>query len=77
MPGFGAGVDWVDSQLSDRSYTVGHAVVEGEMAAASFLWTANRRSDGGAVAGKGAYHCRIVDGRIAENRDLFSPMERE
>jgi hypothetical protein len=32
-----------------------------------------RRVDGTAVDGRGAYHCRVADGRIVEGWDVFFP----
>jgi SnoaL-like domain len=72
--GFKQGLKWVDGQFADRTYAVEHIVVEGEPAAAYLRWTATRRADGTAVTGTGAYHCRIADGRIHEDRDVFYPM---
>jgi predicted ester cyclase len=72
--GFKRGLEWVDGQFADRAYSVEHVIVEGELAAAYLLWSATRRADGATVTGKGAYHCRIADGLIREDWDLFYPM---
>ena len=37
-------------------------------------WTAIRVADGRAVDGRGAYHCRVADGLVHEDWDVFSPM---
>lgn len=72
--GFKQGLEWVDGRFGDRTYAVEHVVVEGDLAAAYLRWSATRRADGTAVTGNGAYHCRIADGRIREDWDLFYPM---
>jgi hypothetical protein len=44
------------------------------LAGAFTTWRATRRADGSAVSGFGAYHCRIVDGLIREDWDVFYPL---
>jgi ketosteroid isomerase-like protein len=70
---FRAGVAWIDARIAERTYAVDHVVVEGDMAAAFLRWRGIRRDDGAAVEGRGAYHCRIEDGRVAEDWDVFFP----
>jgi hypothetical protein len=70
---FREGVEWVDSVFADRRYRVEHVVAEDGMVAAFLTWTGTRRADGSAVEGRGAYHCRIADGLIAEDWDVFFP----
>ena len=70
---FREGVEWVDGVFGDRRYHVEHAVIEGAMAAAYLSWSGVRRADGSAVEGRGAYHCRLEDGLIAEDWDVFFP----
>jgi hypothetical protein len=46
----------------------------GGLVTAGYLrWRGTRRDDGSAVDGRGAYHCRIEDGRVAEDWDVFFP----
>ena len=52
-------------------------VVEGDMAAAYLTWSAVRAEDGARIEGRGAYHCRFRDGRVAEDWDVFHPMPGE
>ena len=73
--GFRRGLAWVETQLVERSYRVEHVVVEGDLAAAAIGWRARRVSDGSEVHGRGAYHCRVRDGLIVEDWDVFFPME--
>jgi SnoaL-like domain len=70
---FAAGLEWVDSQFGERTYTVEHVVGEGGLAAAYLRWSGTRRADGSAVDGRGAYHFRHEAGRIAEDWDVFFP----
>jgi SnoaL-like domain len=69
-----AGLAWVDGYFADRVYAVQHVVVDGELSAAFLRWRATRRTDGSPVEGTGAYHCRIVDGLIQEDWDVFFPL---
>ena len=71
---FAAGLDWVERQFADRSYVAEHVLVDGERAAAYVRWRATRVADGRPVEGRGAYHCRLVDGLVAEDWDVFFPM---
>jgi len=71
---FFGGLDWLDTHFSDRRYRVIHLVVELPMVAAFIEWTAIRVADGRAVDGRGAYHCRVADGLVHEDWDVFSPM---
>jgi len=41
--------------------------------AAFIVWSATRRSDQSPVAGRGAYHCRLDSGLVAEDWDVFFP----
>lgn len=70
---FSAGLRYVDGVFADRRYSVVHLVDDGELVAAYLTWTATRVTDGSAVVGSGAYHCRIVDGVVAEDWDAFFP----
>jgi len=70
---FRSGMEWVDATFAGRSYRVEHVLVEGDRAAAAIAWSATRTSDGSRVDGRGAYHCRLVDGLIAEDWDVFVP----
>jgi ketosteroid isomerase-like protein len=70
---FRAGLEWIDAQIGERRYQVEHVVVDGDMAAAYLRWQGVRRVDGTAVDGRGAYHCRVADGRIVEDWDVFFP----
>lgn len=72
--GFRNGLGWVDSVFADRSYRVRHVVVEGDLVAVYLDWSATRRGDGESVEGRGAYHFRLADGLIAEDWDVFFPM---
>ncbi len=45
------------------------------MVAAFLRWAGTRRSDGSAVDGRGAYHCRLSDdATVVEDWDAFAPM---
>lgn len=55
------------------SYQVMHLVNDGDLTAAFIAWSGVRQSDGSAVHGRGAYHCRLDDGLIAEDWDVFFP----
>ncbi|HLK43198.1 MAG TPA: nuclear transport factor 2 family protein [Thermoleophilia bacterium] len=70
---FVAGVGWIDERIGDRGYRVEHVVVEGDLAAAFLRYRGTRREDRSAVDGRGAYHCRILDGRVVEDWDVFFP----
>jgi ribosomal protein S18 acetylase RimI-like enzyme len=70
---FRHGMAWIESQFGGRAYTIEHVLAEGDLIAAYLSWTATRRSDGSAVDGRGAYHCRIAGGLIAEDWDVFAP----
>jgi hypothetical protein len=70
---FGAGLSYVDGLFADRRYSMVHLVDDGELVAAYLTWTATRVSDGSAVNGSGAYHCRIVGGLVTEDWDAFFP----
>jgi predicted SnoaL-like aldol condensation-catalyzing enzyme len=70
---FGAGLRYVDGLFADRRYSVVHLVDDGVLVAAYLTWTATRVTDGSAVVGSGAYHCRIVDGLVEEDWDAFFP----
>lgn len=74
---FLAGLTWVSARLEERSYRIDHLVVEGDMAAAYLTWSAVRAEDGARIEGRGAYHCRFRDGRVAEDWDVFHPMPGE
>ena len=71
---FLAGLAWVATRLEERSYHVDHVVESGDMVAAYVSWSARRADDGTSVNGRGAYHCRFRDGRVAEDWDVFHPM---
>ena len=71
---FAEGLAWVAAQLDRRAHRVEHVVVDGDLAAAYLSWTALRAADGSAVSGRGAYHCRLRDGAICEDWDVFHPM---
>ena len=71
---FAAGLDHVGTIFRDRSYEVVHVVADGDVVAALLRWTATRVADGSAVHGDGAYHCRVVDGLVREDWDVFRPM---
>jgi SnoaL-like domain len=73
-PSAPAGLAWVDSFFTDRVYDVQHVLVDGQMVAAFLRWRATRRTDGSPVVGVGAYHCRIVDGLVSEDWDVFFPL---
>jgi hypothetical protein len=70
---FRTGMEYVDSVFADRSYQVTHVISEGDLVAAYLSWTGTRRTDGSAVAGRGAYHCRLAGGLVAEDWDVFFP----
>ena len=70
---FSEGVAWIDERISDRSYLIAHLLLAGDMAAAYISWHGARREDSSAVHGCGAYHCRIHEGRVAEDWDVFFP----
>ena len=72
--GFVRGLEWIDSQIDERSYRVEHVLVDGDLVAAYIRWTGTRTSDGLEVDGSGAYHCRLAGGRIAEDWDVFFPV---
>jgi ketosteroid isomerase-like protein len=72
---YGRGLEWVDSNIADRTYRVEHILIDGDLAAAYIAWTGTRRADGSHVEGRGAYHCRLEDGRIAEDWDVFYPLQ--
>ena len=71
---FFGGLDWLETHFSDRRYRVRHLVVEGPMVAAFIEWSAVRVADGRPIEGRGAYHCRVMDGLVHEDWDVFSPM---
>lgn len=71
---FRAGLAYVESVFTDRAYRVEHVVVEGDLVAAYVSWTATRVADGSPVEGRGAYHCRVAGGLVAEDWDVFFPM---
>ena len=70
---FAAGVQWIDDRIGERSYQVEHVVSGDGLVAAYLRWQGVRREDGSAVQGRGAYHCRILDGRVTEDWDVFFP----
>jgi SnoaL-like domain len=70
---FRAGMEYVDSVFAGRRYQVLHMISEGSFVAAYVRWTATRRADGSAVDGRGAYHCRLTGGLVAEDWDAFFP----
>lgn len=70
---FAAGLEWVETQFGGRTYSVEHIVCEGDLAAVYLRWSGTRTTDGTAVEGRGAYHFRHEDGRIAEDWDVFFP----
>jgi predicted SnoaL-like aldol condensation-catalyzing enzyme len=70
---FVAGLEWVESQISGRTYRVEHVVCEGDLVAAYFEWDGTRVADGSAVEGRGAYHFRLAGGLIGEDWDVFFP----
>jgi predicted SnoaL-like aldol condensation-catalyzing enzyme len=70
---FAQGLEWVESQISERVYRLEHVVVEGDLVATYFRWSGTRTADGSAVEGRGAYHFRLVEGRIDEEWDVFFP----
>jgi predicted SnoaL-like aldol condensation-catalyzing enzyme len=72
--GFRAGLDYVGTVFTSRRYKVVHLVDDGALVAALLTWTGVRQSDQSAVTGRGAYHCRLDGGRIAEDWDVFFPM---
>jgi ketosteroid isomerase-like protein len=71
---FAAGLAWVETQFVNRSYVAEHVLVDGDRVAAYVRWTATRVSDGSQVDGRGAYHCRVAEGLVAEDWDVFFPM---
>jgi hypothetical protein len=73
-PGFRAGLDYVDSVFTGRRYQVMHLVDDGTLVAVMLTWSAVRRADQSAVTGRGAYHCRLESGRIAEDWDVLFPL---
>jgi SnoaL-like domain len=70
---FAAGVEWIDQRIGERCYRVDHIVSGDGLVAAYLRWHGVRRGDGSPVEGRGAYHCRIRDGRILEDWDVFFP----
>ena len=70
---FVAGLEWVESQISGRTYRLDHVLVDGDLVATYFGWSGTRTADGSAVDGRGAYHFRLADGRIREDWDVFFP----
>ena len=70
---FRAGLEYVDSIFAGRRYQVMHLIMQGSLVAAYLRWTATRRADGSAVDGRGAYHCRLAGGLVAEDWDAFFP----
>lgn len=70
---FRAGIDFVESMFTQRTYRVLHTVESGDRVAAYLEWEGTRRADRSGVIGRGAYHCRIAAGRIAEDWDVFFP----
>jgi len=71
---FAAGLEWIDSRIGERSYRMEHLILgDNGMAAAYLSWTGVRREGNEPVEGRGAYHCRIRDGQIAEDWDVFFP----
>ena len=71
---FAAGLRWVDSLIAGRTYRVEHLLAEDGMFAALLSWHGTRREDESVIDGRGAYHCRIADGVVAEDWDVFFPM---
>ena len=70
---FRAGMDYVDSVFSERRYQVVHVIDDGRLVAAFLAWSAVRRADQSTVDGRGAYHCRLDGGLVAEDWDAFFP----
>lgn len=70
---FRGGMDYVDSVFADRRYQVVHVIDDGRLVAAFLAWSAVRRADQSPVSGRGAYHCRLDGGLIAEDWDAFFP----
>ena len=70
---FRTGMEYVDSVFAGRRYRVMHVISEGDLVAAHLSWTATRRADRSAVDGRGAYHCRLAGGLVAEDWDAFFP----
>lgn len=70
---FCEGLAWIDGRITERRYRVEHVVVDGDLAAAYISWSGVRRDDAMPVDGRGAYHCRVQDGLVAEDWDVFNP----
>ena len=70
---FLTGMEYVHSLFADRTYRVMHLIDDGTLIAAYLAWSGTRRSDGSLVEGRGAYHCRLEDGLVAEDWDAFFP----
>jgi hypothetical protein len=71
--GFRAGMDYVDSVFARRRYQIVHLVDDGSLVAAFVAWSGIRRADESVVDGRGAYHCRLDGGLVAEDWDAFFP----
>ena len=78
LEGFLAGFRAVLGAFPDVAYRVEHVLTDGDLAAAFLVATATH---GGSYLGieptgrrveiRGAYHCRVRDGRIVEDWDVF------
>ena len=70
---FCQGLAWVDGRIGERRYRAEQVLVDGDLAAAYISWHGVRRDDSSAVEGRGAYHCRVHDGLVLEDWDVFNP----
>jgi predicted SnoaL-like aldol condensation-catalyzing enzyme len=70
---FCAGVAWIDGRIGERRYLAQQVLADGDLVAAYITWTGIRSEDGSPVDGRGAYHCRLRDGLVCEDWDVFNP----
>jgi len=78
LEGFRSGFRAILEAFPDMQYRIEHLVTRADLAAAYVTSTGTHRGtyfgivpSGQPVAFRGMYHCRIVDGRISEDWDVF------
>jgi steroid delta-isomerase-like uncharacterized protein len=78
LAAFAAGLGAVIAAFPDIEYEVRHVIASGDLVAVSLSGTGHHQGGfygvaptGDLTTFRGSYHCRIDDGRIAEDWDVF------
>ncbi|HVN14429.1 MAG TPA: ester cyclase [Anaerolineales bacterium] len=79
LDGFKRGASFLFNAFPDMRYTFLHLIAEGDMVAAYLKYSGTHLGQFGPFAptgkiipGLGTYYCRIADGKIAEDWDIWS-----